>query len=66
VEYEKLLYFIMEYLEKFGICMQCEHCEAVSITRQVLCRIKGKTDLMIKCNYFKFKAPAQVNMGTSD
>jgi hypothetical protein len=66
MEYEKLLYFMMEYLEKFGICMQCDYCEAVTVNKQVLCRIKGKTDLMIKCNYFKLRQLSTGTTGTTD
>jgi hypothetical protein len=55
MEYEKLLSFLLKYLETFGICMQCEHCESVTINKQVVCKVKGKTELMIKCNNFKLK-----------
>jgi hypothetical protein len=58
VDYEKLLYFIMEFLEKFGVCMQCEHCDAITVNRKVLCKVRGETDLMIMCKDFKFRVRA--------
>jgi hypothetical protein len=63
MDYDMLVSFMLRYLEIFGICMHCEYCEAVTVNKQVICKLRGKSDLMVKCSYFK---PRQLSTGTTD
>jgi hypothetical protein len=55
VDLLSLMLFALRFLETFGICTYCEYCEAITASKQVICKIKGRSDLMIKCDQFKLR-----------